>query len=300
VRYLIERESCTRFDAPVREHLVQLRVAPWEDEWQRLASCTVSVDPYVEVASHFDGFGNRVHRFGVMRAHERLATRLRAEVETRLVNPFDFEPVSPARERAWIDHSLRQAPRLWDFVLHRSAFTPSLPGAVGDRAVPAFAPGSGLLGQVQEAMAWIGELFELDRRCTDPRPVLADVLESRCANAADMAHLMVALTRGWGIPSRYVLGYVDPGYFEPDEDGREDGEPFPQIMHAWAEVLIPGAGWRGLDPSQGLLADQTYVRVAVGRDAGDVRTQRASCKGDTQEPDQTVTLDVRRLGDSAS
>ena len=93
MKYLIERESRTRFDVPVREHHVQLRVAPWEYEWQRLVSCSLSVEPDVEAASHRDGFGNRVHRFGVMRQHQELDTRLHAEVETLLVNPFDFEAI---------------------------------------------------------------------------------------------------------------------------------------------------------------------------------------------------------------
>ena len=66
-------------------------------------------------------------------------------------------------------------------------------------------------------------------------------------------------------------------------------------MHAWTEVLIPGAGWRGFDTSTGLLADETYIRVAVGRDAGDVITERAVFKGDAAAPETQVTLEVTRL-----
>jgi transglutaminase-like putative cysteine protease len=60
-------------------------------------------------------------------------------------------------------------------------------------------------------------------------------------------------------------------------------------------VLIPGAGWRGVDPSQNLLADDTYIRVAVGRDAADVLTERASYKGDPQKTSESVTIKVTRL-----
>ena len=295
MKYLIERESRTRFDVPVREHHVQLRVAPWEYEWQRLVSCSLSVEPDVEAASHRDGFGNRVHRFGVMRQHQELDTRLHAEVETLLVNPFDFEAIPPARERAWIEDSLHQAPRLWDFVLHRSAMTPDLPGSLEGRTVPVFAPGVALLGQVQEAMAWIAAGWELDPACDAPSADFGEVLESRSAGSPDLAHLLVAVLRGWGVPARYAVGYLDPGYFEPDEDDPEDTEPLPQTMRAWAEVLIPGAGWRGVDPSQNLLADDTYIRVAVGRDAADVLTERASYKGDPQKTRESVTIKVTRL-----
>jgi transglutaminase-like putative cysteine protease len=296
VRYLIERESRAHFESPVREHHVQLRLAPWDYEWQRVHSFSLTVDPAVEPASHLDGFGNLVHRFAVLTAHERLITRLRAEVETLLENPFDFEPVAPAREREWIELSLREAPRLWDFVVHRNAYTPLLPDAIADARVPALKPGVPLLRQVQETMGWIQDFCELDTECDEPQPDLASLFESRCGSAADFAHLLIAVLRGWQIPARYVIGYVDPGYFDPDDDEPgADAEPKPQTMRPWTEVLIPGAGWRGFDPSTGLLADATHIRVAVGRDAGDVLTERGVYKGDAHMPETQITLVVSRI-----
>ncbi len=37
-------------------------------------------------------------------------------------------------------------------------------------------------------------------------------------------------------------------------------------MHAWAEVYVPGGGWRGYDPSQGLAVAATHVAVAAAAD----------------------------------
>ena len=36
--------------------------------------------------------------------------------------------------------------------------------------------------------------------------------------------------------------------------------------HAWAEIYLPGAGWVEFDPTNGLIAGENLIRVAVTRD----------------------------------
>jgi transglutaminase-like putative cysteine protease len=230
-----------------------------------------------------------------MSAHREVAVRLVAEVETLLTNPFDYQPVAPARELEWVRTSLREAPRLLDFVLWRSARVPDLaPLAREGMTPPAYTPERAVLVQLQEAMAWVGDAFTFDPEAVAACPKLEELFETGAGSSRDLAHLFVALARGWGFPARYVRGYLDPAYFEPDD---EDEEPrqLPQISHAWAEVLIPGAGWRGFDPARNLLADQTYIRVAIGRDADDCPTQRNTFKGDAEAEETEDTLRVEVL-----
>jgi transglutaminase-like putative cysteine protease len=292
MRYRIERSAHTRFSAPAREHHFELRVAPWNDATQRLVSLTLTVVPPATTAMHRDCFGNQVHRASLMSAHSEVEVRLVAEVETLLANPFDYKPVAPARELEWVTGSLREAPRLLDFVLCRSARVPDLAPLTRDGITPpAYAPDRAVLVQLQEAMTWLGDTFTFDPEAVMARPTLVELFESGVGSSRDLAHLFVALARSWGFPARYVRGYLDPAYFEPDE---EDEEPrqLPQISHAWAEVLIPGAGWRGFDPARDLLADQTYIRVAIGRDADDCPTQRNTFKGEAQAEESEDTLKV--------
>ena len=44
--------------------------------------------------------------------------------------------------------------------------------------------------------------------------------------------------------------------------------------HAWAEFLLPGLGWVGLDPTNDTVVDHRHVRIAVGRDYCDIPPTR--------------------------
>jgi transglutaminase-like putative cysteine protease len=285
VRYLIEHETRLRFPSPVREHHCELRLAPRSGESQRVLSCEIEVEPQAELREHVDCFGNRVHRTSLMAPHEGIAARLRAEVETRLGNPFDYAPVAPAQERAWLAQRLRADPPLHDYLLHRSPAVPEL-AALGALGAPAHEPERPLLESVQRASAWAGERFAYQPGATDVHAPLADFAARGGGVCQDFAHLLVALVRSWGFPARYVAGYVDPG--------AEPAEAAGQSTHAWAEVLIPGAGWRGFDATRGLVANDLYVATAVGRDSRDAAPIRGTFKGEERGEPPQVELRVAR------
>jgi len=273
MRYLIHHETLWVYPHPVREHHCELRAAPREDQHQRLLSFAMESEPPSEFAHYLDCFGNRVHHFSVLSAHERLATRMRAEVECSLLNPFAFEPVAPGREREWIAEALRAQPRLMDYLVHRSALTPALGEVLDDATgVPQARAGQPLLEAVQQASEWVGEHLEYATESAQDCSSLAAVWEKKAGLCQDFAHLLLSLVRSWGIPARYVTGYLDPGALEVPRCR-------PLGTHAWVEVLIPGAGWLGFDPTHGLLANASYIAVAVGRDCLDATPRRDTFKG---------------------
>ncbi len=53
--------------------------------------------------------------------------------------------------------------------------------------------------------------------------------------------------------------------------------------HAWVEAYLPELGWVGFDPTNNVLADESHVRTAVGRDYADVPPTRGVFKGDAVE-----------------
>ena len=191
-----------------------------------------------------------------------------------------------AAELPWIERALRSKPWLSMYVTHRSPATPDLSRVGGSLSFPSYDRAGGVLASVLAAREWIGETFDYDADSTEVHSPLEEVLESRAGVCPDFAHLLIAVVRGWGIPARYVMGYQDLELRES-----EDVAPQP---HAWAEVLIPGAGWRGFDPTSGLVVNDQYIAVAVGRDYLDAAPQRGSFKGDGDGKAPEVRLSLTR------
>lgn len=70
----------------------------------------------------------------------------------------------------------------------------------------------------------------------------------------DYAVLMMEAARHWGFGARFVTGYIQMGVGQHG------------ATHAWTEIYLPGAGWRGFDPTNNKLAGSQHVSVGVARE----------------------------------
>jgi transglutaminase-like putative cysteine protease len=75
----------------------------------------------------------------------------------------------------------------------------------------------------------------------------------------DLALLMIAALRSFGIAARFVSGYLN---LADDDDDRITGGN----THAWVQAYVPGPGWVDFDPSSGVVGNQNLVRVAAVRE----------------------------------
>lgn len=285
MRYLIEHETILEYPHTVREHHIELRLAPRSDVHQQVLSCSIETEPAAELATYTDYFGNRVDYFCVIPPHTRLITRLKSEVDTVKENPFNFEPVPPAEEQEWLHKAIRSAPPMNDFVLHRSHLTPTamkLAEAI-TQAFPRRDKERPLLDSLLVLLAWVSSVLEYRSGSTEVHGSLTAAVAQGGGVCQDFAHLFITVARSWGIPARYVMGYLDPGVSQTGAT---------LTTHAWAEALVPGAGWIGFDATHNLLTNDHYVAVAVGRDSYDAAPQRGSYKGEASgaQPAVSVTM----------
>ena len=83
----------------------------------------------------------------------------------------------------------------------------------------------------------------------------AETLSCGSGSCRDSANLFMQAARRLGLASRFVSGYV---HAPPSNTNFG-------ATHAWAEVFLPGAGWKGFDPSTGEIVGSDHIAVAVAR-----------------------------------
>lgn len=95
----------------------------------------------------------------------------------------------------------------------------------------------------------------------------------------DFALLFMEAVRSLGLACRFVSGYLHAPLLS-DEIGS---------THAWAEVYLPGAGWKGFDPTIGKIAGTDHIAVAVARLPHSIPPIAGSYVG---LPESTLTVGV--------
>lgn len=83
----------------------------------------------------------------------------------------------------------------------------------------------------------------------------SQTLSQHSGSCRDFATLFIEACRCLGLASRFVSGYL---HAPATEVGNA-------TTHAWAEVYLPGTGWKGFDPTAGEVTGNRHIAVAVAR-----------------------------------
>lgn len=82
-----------------------------------------------------------------------------------------------------------------------------------------------------------------------------DTLSLGTGSCRDYANLFLETARLLGCAARFVSGYLNSPPSATDYGA----------THAWAEIYLPGAGWKGFDPTSGEIVGANHIAVAVAR-----------------------------------
>ena len=262
VRYAIEHVSCFSYSKPVARSALWLCLQPRSDFDQHVRRFEAITDPSVPLSPETDSFGNNKHVITLNFEHNSLTITTRSEVDN-----ITARLPTALGAGAWDEiGSWAGTFEHWDFT-HESALTrhsQELEDFVsGHQIVTSSDPVDSLL-QLSDTL---NRNFEYTPGTTTAESPIEDILATKRGVCQDYAHVMIAIARSWGIPARYVSGYMHV-------TGLRDEVVPESATHAWVECLLPDLGWFGFDPTNSGIADERYVRIAVGRDYLDVSPTR--------------------------
>lgn len=250
MRYQVRHTTRFRYSEPVFLEPHTSRLRPRCDSAQRLTRYRLDFDPEPSVLSETkDAEDNDVTHAWFAGMTAALTVRSEFEVETLCDNPFQYllldeaamrVPVTyPDAIRAQLEAALAPVGSTSDRL---QAFVQPVVAQANGKTLPFL---TALTGKIRDTHSVVV------REHGDPLEP-EETLRRREGACRDLATLFTGCCRSLGIATRFVSGYQDAG---------QDSES--NHMHAWAEVYLPGAGWRGYDPSQGLAVANRHIAVAA-------------------------------------
>ena len=284
-RYHLLHATEFRYDGPVSESYNEVRLRPIHDETQSCLSFRLITNPASRGTSYRDAFGNWVHQFNILPEHHHLKIEAESVV---LAHDTPSPPSNDMKLAELEDHREKLEEEYLDFVVP-TAYVPHL-AQLDELMETASNRSDGTIsGFIHTASDLIHERFKYEKGTTHVNSSIETSLSIGTGVCQDFAHLLLGVVRKRGLPARYVSGYMVPeSAASPDARLQEVIGGY--ASHAWSEVYLPNTGWIGLDPTLGKPLGLQHVRVAYGRDYGDVAPVRGVYKG---HAGQRLSVDVR-------
>jgi transglutaminase-like putative cysteine protease len=244
VFFHILHETLYRYDTPVQLGSHWLRLTPQTRSLLRRSS-SLHVEPTpVTLDRATDNFGNEVARVTFLGETRRLYVRSEQELETEVPSPI----APPLLQLPWLAPAGDAAFQVNLEAPHESVrdFSAALVRNVGG-------------DPIRFLDALCSELFRsCDRhvRPTGQARKAHETLALRSGACRDLTVLFLEVCRIQGIVGRFASGY-QAALDTPD--GRRH-------LHAWAEVFVPGVGFRGWDPMHGVRVGDGHVLLCAAPD----------------------------------
>jgi transglutaminase-like putative cysteine protease len=318
VKYRITHTTVYSYSQPVGLCQNEARLQPRNFWRQNCDNNRFEISPTpMDFNERLDFFGNRVTYFAIQQPHNRLTVTAISEVTVfpkqntlDLFNQLSWEQVRDMLQESSLQSlgqvqnqvqiqsqqgqsqlQIRDQPiELMDAkqYLLDSPMVTVMPELAG-YAQPSFQPNRALVDVVHDLMGRIYQDFTYDPTFTTIATPLSDVLNFRRGVCQDFAHLAIGCLRAYGIPARYISGYVET-LPEPGKQRLVGAD----ASHAWFSVYIPSSGWLDFDPTNNKVPLDQHITLAWGRDYSDVTPLKGIAFGGGQHT-LSVSVDVLRL-----
>jgi len=255
--YEINHSTIYRYRTPVEHSTHLLRLSPIHDRLQEVVYHKIHCSVVGREREYEDVFGNFVRRMLVQAPFSEMIVESRSVVRVRDTDPLRFKPL----------HARTTLPLVWmpwqHHMLTPYLLPPELPETqlleLADYAM-SFARRNDhdLLETLIDLNATLFREYTYIQGATNVFTTAYEVFESRRGVCQDFTNLFICIARLLGVPARYVCGYIFTGPKNPNQIQSE-------ASHAWAQVYLPEVGWKGFDPTNGILTQTEHIRVAVGR-----------------------------------
>lgn len=282
MRLRIEHETSYAYARPVTFHRHRLVLRPREGHDLRVERLHLDLSPAAQVEWIRDVFGNSIALVDWLEP----AAALRIHADITLERDVSF----PRRER---DHWGAPLPPVYApleapiIEVYKSATypqdVPALQAWLTDAAIgdPLDAEAS-MLALCKRIGACIRYVRREQKGVQHP----AETLALGTGSCRDMATLMMDMARVCGIAARFASGYL---HGRASMAGRAS-------THAWAELYLPGPGWRGFDPTIGDITSINHIVTGVSTHPRGVMPVSGSFTGTAADAlGLTVTVKTTRL-----
>ncbi len=269
--YSIRHQTRFRYDSPVSESIMEMRLQPRTEWTQHCLSFEIELVPRTRVFHYRDYLGNTIHHFNVPGQHQQLEIVSTSLVE---VTPFAEWPAK-LDPTAWDEVDAQVNNGDYYEMLMPSDFAQPTPALMELAVALQVSRRDDPMTMLRQLNTALYRHFDYTPRSTRVDSPIDDALRTRKGVCQDFAHVMISLVRLLKIPCRYVSGYKAP------REG--DREPAAGLAsHAWVEAWLPGWGWVGFDPTNNKLAAERHIRTAVGRDYADVPPTKGVYRGESK------------------
>jgi transglutaminase-like putative cysteine protease len=267
-RLRVRHTTTYSYDRPVTKSVHRLHLRPVQD-WKQLVrnyALTIDPQPTVGIGEFEDVFGNFVARFEMDRPYQHLKISAQSEVEVLDYDPFEFTKqlkTRPTFPVIWMPWELK--------MLQPYLTSQELPDTqLSDLYDYAQSIVKRNRGDVLETLFDINLTLRREYKYTPGSTTNAttpfEVFSSKQGVCQDFANLFITLARLLFLPARYVCGYIYTGNTTTDTQPRAQSD----ASHAWVQIYIPSIGWKGFDPTNGILPHLDHIRTAIGRNYRDV------------------------------